>query len=257
MFSAIKRTLRFFKSPQLATIWAAEFIDDRISTPLHRKYLNEYAHKQMPLKQGLVSITGLSEISVKNHLNSLPRFLTAENKDPGMNIKWSSSWELAATTYTLVRILKPMVVVETGVGAGVSSWTILHAMEQNNAGRLISIDLPTPNTELLSEVGYLVPKNLYHRWELNIGSSGRLLKQILDQLGRIDIFQHDSRHSYRNQLREYLTAWPFISQGGILITDDVNNDALHHASHKWNQNAIIIGQRKKPPIGLVRKTSQD
>ena len=257
MFSALKRTLRLFKSWQLATIWAAEFIDDRVTTPLHRKYLEDYAHKQMPLKEGIASVTGLSEISVENHLKNAPGFLTAENKNPGMTLKWSSTWELAATTYTLVRILKPMIVVETGVGAGVSSWTILHAMEQNNVGKLVSIDLPTPNTELLPEVGYLVPKNLHHRWELNIGSSGRLLKQILDQLGKIDIFQHDSRHSYRNQLREYLTAWPFISQGGILITDDVNNDALHHASHKWNQDSIIIGQPEKPPIGLVRKTSHN
>ncbi len=254
MFSALNRTIRFFKSPRLATIWAAEFIDDRITTPLHRKYLSDYAYNQLPLKDGIASITGLSEKSIENHLSNTPRFLTAENQNPGMTIKWSATWELAATTYILVRILKPAIVVETGVGAGVSSWTILHAMEQNNVGKLISIDLPTPNTELLPEVGYLVPENLHRRWELNVGSSRQLLEKTLKRLGKIDIFQHDSRHSYRNQLREYLTAWPFINQGGILISDDVNNDALHNASRKWNQNPIIIGQGKNSPIGLVRKT---
>ena len=69
----------------------------------------------------------------------------------------------------------------------------------------------------------------------------------------IDIFHHDSRHSYSNQFREYQSAWPFIKSGGMLVSDDVSNDALHDATRLWQREPSIIGQKKDSPIGLVRK----
>ena len=253
MISALLRTARFFRTPRLATAWAAEFVDDRITTPRHRKQLSYYSDRQLPVAEGVSGALGVDLSEVNVVLENLPEFLVAEDKDPGMTIKWSATSELAATTYALIRLLKPEVVVETGVGAGVSSWTILRAMEENGNGRLVSIDLPTPNTELLPEVGYLVPKELRHRWELRIGPSQRVLPQTLSELGEIDMFQHDSRHSDSNQLREYRTAWPFIKAGGMLVSDDVSNDALHDASRSWGGEPTIIGQSKESPIGLIRK----
>ncbi len=253
MLSALLRTARFFKTPGMASTWAAEFVDDRITTPRHRNHLDYYSARQLPVAEGVAQALGMELAGVNEKLENLPDFLVAENKDPGMTIKWSATSELAATTYALIKLLKPEVVVETGVGAGVSSWTILQAMEENGSGRLISIDLPTPNTELLPEVGYLVPTELRHRWELRTGPSQKLLPQTLNELGKIDIFQHDSRHSYSNQLREYQTAWPFINDGGLLVSDDVSNDALHDASRIWQREPTIIGQSKESPIGLVRK----
>jgi predicted O-methyltransferase YrrM len=253
MLSAILRTARFFKTPGMATKWAAEFIDDRVTTPRHKQHLDYYTQRQMPVAEGTARALGIDIEPINAQLATLPEFLVSENKDPGMTFKWSATAELAATTYVLVKMLKPNIMVETGVGAGVSSWTILQAMEENDNGRLISIDLPTPNTELLPEVGYLVPKKLRHRWDLRTGPSRRLLPQALSELGGIDIFQHDSRHSYSNQLREYQTAWPSIKSGGMLISDDVSNDALYDASRTWEREPTIIGQSKESPIGLVRK----
>jgi len=253
MSSSLLRTARFFKTPRLAAAWSAEFIDDRISTPRHRKHLGYYAERQVSVVEGIANLAGVNEQAVAGHLANLPEFLAADDGDPGLKLKWSATTELAATTYVLMRLLQPNTVVETGVGAGVSSWTILYAMEEGSRGRLISIDLPTPNTELLPEVGYLVPGPLRHRWELCVGPSQRLLQQTLDDLGEICIFQHDSRHSYSNQLREYQTAWPHIRSGGLLVSDDVNNDALYEASRSWDQEPVIIGQSKESPIGLVRK----
>jgi predicted O-methyltransferase YrrM len=253
MLSAILRTVKFFKSPRTATTWAAEFIDDRITTQRHHKHLNFYAERQLSVSKGISKVLGIDESIVVDQLDSLPDFLVSENKDPGMTIQWSATSELATTIYALVKILKPATVVETGVGAGVSSWTILKAMEENGIGRLISIDLPTPNTELLPDVGYLIPTELRHRWDLRTGPSNRLLPQVLKELDEIDMFQHDSRHSYSNQLREYTTAWPSIKQSGILVSDDISNDALHDATQKWNTKPVIIGQSKESPIGLVQK----
>ena len=253
MLSALIRTARFFKTPRLASTWSAEFIDDRITTPRHKKHLDYYARRLLPVLEGIVEATGFDRSVINELLNDLPDFLVAEDNDPGMTIKWSATMELATTTYVLIMLLKPELVVETGVGAGVSSWTILRAMDQNGVGKLISIDLPTPNTELLPEVGYLVPRELRHRWDLRTGPSRKLLPRVLNELGQIDIFLHDSRHSYSNQLREYRTAWPFIRDGGMLVSDDVSNDALHDASRNWDREPSIIGQGKESPIGLVRK----
>ena len=253
MLSAFLRTAKFFKTPGQAATWLAEFIDDRITTPRHRKHLDYYAGRQLPVLEGITEATGLDETTIGEKLGNLPGFLVAEDRDPGMTIKWSATTELAATTYALVRLLKPEIVIETGVGAGVSSWTILHAMEENGVGRLVSIDLPTPNTELLPEVGYLVPRGLHPRWDLRTGPSQRLLPQALEEFIEIDMFQHDSRHSYSNQLREYRAAWPYIRHGGMLVSDDVSNDALYDATRAWGREPSIIGQSKESPIGLVRK----
>jgi len=253
MLAPIIRIARFFKSPRIALTWSAEFIEDRIRTRLHKNHLEYYAHRQLPLKEGLIQATGVDKAQVEKYLTKLPEFLTSTNQETGMEVNWSATSELAAAAYVLVRLLEPDIVIETGVGAGVSSWTILHALEENNAGRLISIDLPTPNSELLPDVGYLVPKLLRHRWDLRTGASQKLLPQILSELGEIDIFLHDSRHSYSNQIREYECSWPFIKHGGMLISDDISNDALHDVSKLWNREPSIIRQSKDSPIGLVKK----
>ena len=254
MLAAFIRTARLFNSPKLAARWASEFIDDRITTPRHRKHIDYYVERKFPLAEAISQTTGVAITMVEDQLNNLPNFLVNENQNHGMKIKWSATSELAAITYSLVRLLKPEVVIETGVGAGVSSWTILSAMEKNRTGNLISIDLPTPNTRLLPDVGYLVPKELRHRWDFQRGPSQNLLPRILSEVTEIDMFQHDSRHSYSNQLREYLTAWPFIRSGGILVSDDVSNDALYEASHIWDREPFIIDQSKESPIGLVAKS---
>jgi len=253
MLSAALRTVRFFNNPKLAKIWAEEFIEDRITTPRHKKHLHYYSDRQLPLVDGVARATGLHPSNIKKHMKTLPGFLLSKTKHPGMNIKWSATSELATTVYVLIRIFKPDIVVETGVGAGVSSWTILHALEENGTGNLTSIDLPTPNTQLLPEVGYLVPAELRHRWDLRTGPSQELLPKVLNEFGTIDLFHHDSRHSYSNQLREYQSAWPFIKSGGMLVSDDVSNDALHDAVQLWKQEPSIIEQSKESPIGLVRK----
>lgn len=237
----------------MALDWVTEFVDDRIITPLHRKHLDYYVERQLLVREGVARALDRDILSINVEFEKLPDFLVGEKQDPGMMTKWSATSELAATTYAIIKLLQPELVVETGVGAGVSSWTILKAMDENNKGKLISIDLPTPNTELLPQVGYLVPSELRYRWDLRTGSSQRFLPLILEEMTEIDVFLHDSRHSYSNQLLEYQTAWPYIRSGGMLISDDVSNDALYDATRLWGWEPIIIGQSKESPIGLIRK----
>ena len=131
--------------------------------------------------------------------------------------------------YVLVRALKPDIFVETGVSGGESSTFILQAMEDNKKGKLYSVDFPqaivekgltTISPEETSS-GWLIPDYLKHRWDLTLGKSEDVLSPLLKKLGKIDIFFHDSLHTYDHMLFEYNTCWNYIKDNGILISDDI------------------------------------
>jgi predicted O-methyltransferase YrrM len=155
--------------------------------------------------------------------------------------------------YVLCRVLKPEVVVETGVKDGYSSGFILKALETNNKGRLFSIDLPNaPGQELLGQAttGWLVPQELRPRWELIIGSSRDKLPGMLDMLGEIDIFYHDSDHSYENMMFEFKTAWDYIRNKGCLLSDDITENSAFDDFVKSRQCTFSIALFK---TGIIKK----
>lgn len=136
--------------------------------------------------------------------------------------------------YFLVRLHRPEVVVETGVFRGISSSFILQAMRENCKGTLYSIDLPSasyliPGTfEVDSsqlregeEVGFAVPDFLRSRWQLILGDSRLELPRLLDRLGTIHMFYHDSEHTYSHMTWEFETALAHLGPGGVLTSDDV------------------------------------
>ena len=127
--------------------------------------------------------------------------------------------------YTMVRILKPEIVIETGVFEGHSSLSILSALKENNKGFLYSIDLPSPGLPSGKEPGWIVPEHLRKRWDLRAGKSSDLLPTLLLEVKEVDIFLHDSEHSYENMYWEYKTAWAHIKTGGLLLSHDVSQNA--------------------------------
>ena len=122
--------------------------------------------------------------------------------------------------WTFVRILRPNLVVETGVHDGLSTAIVLLAMEANGVGRLISIDLPA--TDLPPDVdgpGWLVPERLRDRWDFRVGDAKILLPQVTAVEGSIDIFIHDSEHEQEHQRFEFATVAGQMSRGGLLLSD--------------------------------------
>ncbi|NQE05718.1 hypothetical protein C5S32_07600 [ANME-1 cluster archaeon GoMg1] len=133
--------------------------------------------------------------------------------------------------YLLVRILKPDIIVETGVASGLTSTFILQALHDNKKGRLYSIDLSKidgvayPKGYFLEggetgviprggESGWMIPLELRYRWTLISGRTSEKLLPLLEELEHIDIFLHDSEHSYKNMLFEYQSVLPYIRRGG-------------------------------------------
>jgi len=141
-----------------------------------------------------------------------------------------SSWDFGIGTtlgvilYTVCRREKPNIVVETGVASGVSSSHILCALEKNKHGQLYSIDLPSWQE---NQSGWMIPDYLRHRWHLTLGRSSETLEPLLKKVAEIDIFLHDSDHSYQNMLWEFQTAWTYLKAGGLLLSHNIDyNDAF-------------------------------
>ncbi len=139
----------------------------------------------------------------------------------------NADYSLARLYYLICRAIRPDVVLETGVGYGVSSAFILKALEKNGAGILHSVDLPPLGQNADDFVGFLVPEPLKHRWRLHRGVSKRILPPLLRQIGRVDVFIHDSLHSNANVRRELYAVAPILAPRSIVIADDVHeNDAF-------------------------------
>jgi len=137
--------------------------------------------------------------------------------------------EDAAIIYAICRLMRPKIVVETGVSDGVSSAMFLAALNRNNEGILLSIDFPVIGTPRVygKKPGWVVPDAIRTRWKLLQGESSKLLVRAIQSEGRINLFFHDSEHSYVNMYRELLTAASLSESDAILLADDAfENDAL-------------------------------
>lgn len=157
--------------------------------------------------------------------------------------------------YCTVRHLKPMIMVETGVAHGNSTWITLNAMRKNGIGQLISLDLPNNDTNSgynlgahEGDTGWLVPDELRNNWELVLGDAKENLPKVFEQYPEVDIFFHDSAHTYEHMAFEFKEAWPRIKRGGVLISDDVH---LHTAFSEFvNANSVKALQFNKGGCGV-------
>lgn len=153
------------------------------------------------------------------------------NSLPGVNLPGNKPAHLFGKfLYFIVRCAKPQVMVETGVAHGVSSWTILNALHKNGSGKLYSIDLPNLDLKsynpqnIAQQSGWAVSEPLRSQWDLQLGSSHELLPALMQRLGKIDIFFHDSDHSYQNMMFEFKTIYDHLNEGGLIISDDVHKN---------------------------------
>ena len=130
---------------------------------------------------------------------------------------------LVRAVWCLVRHLRPVNVVETGVGRGFTSRFILEGLERNGVGHLWSIDFPPVRApEFHAQIGAAVTLRLRHRWSYIKGTSRQHLPKLLARLGQIDLFIHDSRHTEDNLMFELNQAWASLRPGGFVVADDID-----------------------------------
>lgn len=197
---------------------------------------------------------GLSEL--ETHIAKLRSHLL-ERPGPFGNFM-NGTTTLGRLCYLACRQLRPRVVVETGVAYGVTSAYILQALEDNGYGELYSIDLPPLGKDAESYVGYVIPQYLKIRWKLRAGSARNILPQVLRETGDIDVFVHDSLHTYRHMKWEFQSALQALRPGGLLISDDIEvNRAFEEAISRPDvEQWVAIREEGKDAIcGAMRVAS--
>lgn len=218
---------------------------------------------------------GLDVQSVKNYCRYIRTdkyYASIRNK---IKVKGQDFEYFVLLLYALCRETKPDVVVETGVASGRSSAFILKALEDNGKGHLYSIDLP--NYDLINlreypdeyhvgrvkgiqrtsvlpkdeETGWVVPSELRHRWTLLLENTSSALPNLLNKLKDVDIFFHDSDHTYQNMMFEFQTVYPFIKKDGLILSDNVNwNNSFDDFIRTINHVSLKVF---RSTIGILRK----
>ncbi|MGA8303156.1 MAG: class I SAM-dependent methyltransferase [Thermoplasmata archaeon] len=177
--------------------------------------------------------------------SSLPELLAHE-----YSARWQIDGEALRLLSAFVRATKPTRMLETGVADGASTRVILDAMNTNRSGRLDSVDI-SPTAGALARTSPGV-----QRWNFtSLPRRGRAreTRRIVQSLAPLDVFLHDSDHSYPWQAFEYRTAWDALAPGGWILSDDIDASyafldfARRHQRRPW----ILAGPTKM--FGAVRK----
>jgi predicted O-methyltransferase YrrM len=136
--------------------------------------------------------------------------------------------------YVLIRAAKPRTVVETGVLYGAVSGHILAALNKNEAGTLHSIELGRNRREPPHD--FFVPDTVKEQWNLILGDSRQKLPELVAQLESVDLFHHDSLHTFEHMTWEFETVFPHLASNGVLSSHDV---AIAHSLREvFQQNAF-------------------
>ena len=205
-------------------------------------------------KEDLVNSTREVESHFKSFFDSIKNYESFSKNKP-YPTDYSIQDNSKLFLYALCKITQPELVVETGVAYGLSTSYILQALHENKHGMLYSIDSVFRPWETDMMIGSAIPDKLTNHWKLIRGSSKERLNDLLESLGQIDIFLHDSMHTYKNMIFEFETSWPHIKNNGFLLSDDIseNNSFLEfYTSH--NVTPILLSSsEKKPAFGIIQK----
>lgn len=140
------------------------------------------------------------------------------------------------TLFVLLRAIRPALCVETGTGVGASASVILSVLEEAGHGKLYSLDLERRG------VGVRIPQEYSYRFEQRFQTNGiPALPRLLDELGTIDLFLHDSLHTVGHMTWEYETAWPYLRSGGCLCSHDVIYSTSFQDFHDKHGDEISAG----------------
>jgi hypothetical protein len=75
------------------------------------------------------------------------------------------------------------------------------------------------------------------------------LPGLLGQTGAVDLFVHDSLHTYRNMRREFEAVWPRLRTGGMILADDVErNRAFDEVRHRDPALWRVVRDRERQPL---------
>lgn len=93
----------------------------------------------------------------------------------------------------------------------------------------------------VDDYGRLIPDEYRPRWELRLEKETPILPQLLDEVGEIDFFYHDSLHKVDHMRWEYELAWPYLRKGGCLASHDILRTTAFDDFRKKYASEITFG----------------
>ncbi len=123
-------------------------------------------------------------------------------------------WARRSGWYALVRAVQPEHVVETGTHLGLGSCVLAAALLRNGHGRLTTIDVDRA-------AGYLIGEPWASVVDRRTGSSVDLLRSLPE----VDIFLHDSLHTYDYESQELAAVESKLRAGALVLSDNAHESS--------------------------------
>jgi Methyltransferase domain len=141
--------------------------------------------------------------------------------------------------YAFVRILKPTIVVETGVDKGHGAVVLCAALLRNQAE---GVPGQYFGTDINPDAGFLLSHPYKGVGEILYGDS----IQSLQSIPHIDMFINDSDHSVNYERREYETVAPKLRPGGLILGDNCHsNDVLATFSAERGRQFVFFKEEPR------------
>src|SRR5690606_3285080 len=128
-------------------------------------------------------------------------------------------------------------------------------------GWLISTDVPYVGRHNEPYVGCVVPEHLRSKWTLIRRPDRDALPGARTRVGTIDLCHYDSDKSYDGRAWAYRLLWQHLRPGGILISDDVqDNRAFRDFVEEVGIQPVVVARQASSTIafsGAVMKPAVD
>lgn len=191
LFSSKEDTNLTYELAELNTLYLTYFLSHATGTPVAvvQSYIDEI----------------LNDDDLKSHIITLTRSGPYRSyADPRCDFGRRAGW------YALVRILKPRVVIETGIDKGFGSVVLCAALLRNGCGSYYG-------TDINPRAGYLLKGKYAAAGKILYGDSIESLESFSEE---IDLFVNDSDHSADYEMREYKTVAGKLSRRAIVVGDN-------------------------------------
>jgi predicted O-methyltransferase YrrM len=142
-------------------------------------------------------------------------------------------WARRLGWYSLVRGAQPDNVVETGTHLGLGSCAIAAALLRNGHGRLTTIDVDP-------DAGYLIGEPWASVIDRRTGDSVSLLAELRD----VNMFLHDSLHTYDHETRELAAIEPNLRADAIVLSDNAHeSSALSDWAERTSRHYLFFKEQ--------------
>ena len=171
-----------------------------------------------------------------------------EKSGVNYNSRFDCEEGLASFLYLYIQHARPRVVVETGVANGITSNVIMSLLEKYG-GELHSFDIDPKTRNAYAGSG---------NWKFHLiqGNHRESLKNQVSNLGKIDLWIHDSNHGYSWQTFEYQLAVKHLANDGVLVSDDIDSStAWGMAKPIFKDSYAIFDNRKF--FGVAKPLKKD